>query len=449
MSATVPAFAQTQSYTYTSASIEINGHATFHPDKFVANGTTYMPIWYVMQTLNQVGYKSAWNGHVWAVTSPQSTSFHLNAQTGHTSIEVNGQIAEVDVPTIAAKDPLSGVFTTFMPIWYVQQLLNNVGITTDTWNGTTWTIGTASGASTKTSTTTSTPPTTSTTGSTTVTQEVMATDMWQTFAGVNWDINSHPSIAAVGITPSATTPVTAGDVATYLADWASKAKGVYASWEPGKVFATGQGPWMPYNLQYEASSDPYTWANINGLFQGTDVSSASSIISQTDVDTILSNLQWWLTGDKVVNGVSYLHVPFYSNYGAWLTETGGKGVGNGISENNYQSYLADETRYYDQITAKVVGTTIDLTLPNTANSASNMAWDVVDGVWEYGGWQSKDNRGGKTIQVPNGGPGLSIDTATLNPDMYLEGFQIALKNVNGAPMFTQPYDVGMLQYPSN
>lgn len=412
-----------------------------------------MPIWYVMQTLERVGYKSAWNGHVWSVTSPRNaTALHIVAKTGHTVISVNGQVVESEIPTIVANDPTSdGNMTTYMPIWYVQQLLNNVGITTDTWNGTTWTLGTASGASTKTSTT---PPTTSlttsTTGSTAVTQEVMAADMWQTFAGVSWDINSHPSIATVGITPSATTPVTAGDVATYLADWASKAKGSYASWEPGKVFAAGQGPWVPYNLEYEASSDPYTWASVNGLFQGTDVSSASSVVTQTEVGTILSNLKWWLTGDKVVNGVNYLHVPFYSNYGMWYGDTinGAPNHNNGISESNYQSYLADETRYYDEVTAKVQGDTIDLTLPNTANSASNMAWDVVDGYWEYGGWQSKDNRGGKTMQVP-GTKDLSINTATLNPDMYLEGFQIGYVYNNGSIGFAQPYDVGMGQYPSN
>ncbi|MCI0184883.1 hypothetical protein MM817_03180 [Acidibacillus sp. S0AB] len=77
---------------------------------------------------------------------------------------MNGQLVEYEIPTMVANDPTSdGNSTTYMPIWYVQQLLNNVGITTDTWNGTTWTIGTASGASTKTSTTsTSTPSTTST-----------------------------------------------------------------------------------------------------------------------------------------------------------------------------------------------------------------------------------------------------------------------------------------------
>jgi len=412
--------------------IIVNGKTVETPYKFVAGNpaTTYMPIWYVQQVVNQVlgtsGSADKWDGRNWYLTVNGAGVSSFDVGGGRTGIYVNGKLVE-NASTITAVDPDSGQQTTFMPIWYVQQLVNHLlglDATTDHWDGTTWAMTQASVAP--------------------VTQSDMATAMWNTFAGVNWDINAHPSMSEVRIILSATAPVTAGQVATWLSEWATKAKGVNATWGPQK------GQWIPYSIQYEASSIPYTWAEVNGLYQGTDVQSASSVITPSTMEMISSNLKWWLTGDRVVNGVHHLHVPFYSNYGMWYGDTTNSGAPktNGLSEINYQSYLADETRYYDQIIAKVSGTTIQLTLQDTSHSASNMAWEVVNGYWEYGGWQAKDNRGGKTLNVPNSGTaGLTIDTASLNPQMYLEGLQVSIHNMGGVPVFSMPYDVGQGQYP--
>ncbi|SFU95545.1 hypothetical protein [Alicyclobacillus macrosporangiidus] len=388
--------------------------------------TTFMPIYYAMQVLNKLGIQSSWDGTHWNLTVPSSITPNLGnpaASPNQMSISINGTVVQT-APKLVAKDPASGQDTTFIPIWYLSQVLNRLGITS-TWDGTNWRL----------------------TQSKPVTQQDMANAMWQTFAGVTWDIQSHPSMADAGVSPTSA-PVTAGDVATWLAKWASKSKGLIATSGPQK------GQWIPYDLKYEVSSDPYTWASINGLFQDTSVTSPSSVINSADESTVLSNLQWWLTGDRVVNGVHHLHVPFYSNYGLWLTSTApkpqspGQSGGLGISESDYQAYLADETKYYDQVTATVKGNTIYLTLPDTSKSFSNMAWHIVDGHWVYGGWQAKDNRGGKTLEIPNAGTaGPTISTGTLNPSMYLEGFQIVYANVNGVPVFNQPYDWGEDQNP--
>ncbi|QSO50145.1 hypothetical protein [Alicyclobacillus mengziensis] len=420
---------------YLATHIELNGADVINPvhttavDPSTHQETSFLPIYYAMEVLDKLGVTSNWNGTTWSLSVPSSLTPDLSNPTTATNqmyFVMNGVRVEA-APTLVTVDPSSKQNTTFIPIYYLEQALKRIGVSS-TWNGTTWDLTQASVAP--------------------VTQSDMATAMWNTFASISWDINSHPSMSEVGITPSSTAPVTGGQVATWLSEWASKAKGLTVTNGPQK------GQWIPYNLKYEVSTDPFTWAQMNGLYQGTSVSSTSSNITASDMATITSNLKWWLTGDRVVDGVYHLHVPFYSNYYLWRVETSAKPTssgasgGNGIPESAYQSYLADETRYYDEITAKVNGTSIQLTLPDTSQSTSNMAWDVVDGYWEYGGWQAKDNRGGKTLNVPNNGTaGLNIDTASLNPDMYLEGFQIAFNNTGTDPGLSQAYDWGEGQNP--
>ena len=131
-------------------SITLNGTPFSQPYRIVANGTTYMPIYYVDKALQSLGFTATWNGtvHTWTLSNGQSApSLSINGKTGNTSISVNGSNVEQHVPILQAKDPSSGVMMTFMPIWNVQQILNTMGFTTDTWNGATnpptWTLATA------------------------------------------------------------------------------------------------------------------------------------------------------------------------------------------------------------------------------------------------------------------------------------------------------------------
>ena len=369
--------------------------------------TAFMPIYYAMQVLKQLGIQSGWDGHTWSLTVPSSLNPDMsNPSNGanQMSISINGTVVQT-APKVVAVDPSSGQKTTFIPIWYLEQALNRVGVSSK-WDGTNWTM------------------TTNVSGET---QQAMANAMWNTFAGVSFDVNSHPSMSAVGISPTSST-VTAGDVSDWLSQWAAKAKGVTINLGPQN------GKYVPYSLEYETSTNPYTWASENDLFQGTSVSSASSELSTTDAQTVLSNLQWWLTGDKVVNGVNHLHFPFYSDYMLWASQPQ-----NEMSL--YGSTLANVIHYYNEITTKTSGSTIDLTLPNTTNSTSDLGWIVNDGNYQYGGWQTKDNRGGTTIQVPNKGTaGLAIAESSLIPNLNLEGCSIAYFNHNGTPDFSQPYN---------
>lgn len=55
-------------------SIKLNGKVVYHAPEIVAtdpntnNDTTFLPIWYVMQTLQRAGIQSTWNGSTWKLT---------------------------------------------------------------------------------------------------------------------------------------------------------------------------------------------------------------------------------------------------------------------------------------------------------------------------------------------------------------------------------------------
>ena len=78
------------------------------------------------------------------------TAYHgglnLNAGSGQAGITINGAVTEQRIPTLVARDSKSSVMTTFAPIWYIQQLLNHVGIKQDVWNGNAgiWSLSTVS-----------------------------------------------------------------------------------------------------------------------------------------------------------------------------------------------------------------------------------------------------------------------------------------------------------------
>ncbi|WDM00885.1 putative Ig domain-containing protein [Alicyclobacillus cycloheptanicus] len=102
--------------------------------------TTYMPIWYVMQFLKSMGINSTWDGHNWHMTTDNVSPDMRNIQvgSGNAHIYLNGNLVQ-NVDAVAKTPPGGNQATTFMPIWYVMQLLNRLNLQS-TWNGTTWTI---------------------------------------------------------------------------------------------------------------------------------------------------------------------------------------------------------------------------------------------------------------------------------------------------------------------
>lgn len=122
-------------------SIVLNGKTITRPYGFTYQGTTYMPIWYLMFTLKKIGIQPTWNRRNLALTIPTTmrvdlSNIHLNA-TGET-ISMNGTPV-VRVPGLPYPDVYTHKLTEYMPIWYLQRALTRLGIHYD-WNGYIWNL---------------------------------------------------------------------------------------------------------------------------------------------------------------------------------------------------------------------------------------------------------------------------------------------------------------------
>ncbi len=129
-------------------SIYLNGQLLSKPYGAVYNNTTYMPIWYVMQALNQLGMTNTWDGTTWNITTASSQTpdlTNINTTTGSKSIVLNGTLIQ-RINSRTYTDPSSGHVTTYMPIWYVEQILNRVMVNS-AWNGSAWSLAAYSNSS--------------------------------------------------------------------------------------------------------------------------------------------------------------------------------------------------------------------------------------------------------------------------------------------------------------
>ncbi|MHB1629607.1 MAG: hypothetical protein ACYCVB_14780 [Bacilli bacterium] len=140
-------FAATAAWNYNSRTITI-GNYSKNVGGIVAKDkshfTEFIPVYYVMQGLKTLGYTVTWNGitQVLDITTPSGVvpNFrNLNpGSDGTTKIEVNGTLVQ-NAPRVVAKDQLTGVMTTFVPIYYLNEALNVVNVA-NTYNGKTWTL---------------------------------------------------------------------------------------------------------------------------------------------------------------------------------------------------------------------------------------------------------------------------------------------------------------------
>lgn len=115
--------------------------------------TAYLPIWYLQDVLLRMGIQSSWNGQTWTLTSGQTpssgTSSGGSASTVTSSTPPRStsggtyNVTQADV--LLNGQPAMTVYrivsnnTTYMPVWYLQEILAKLGVTAK-WGGTTWTL---------------------------------------------------------------------------------------------------------------------------------------------------------------------------------------------------------------------------------------------------------------------------------------------------------------------
>ncbi|MCL6445386.1 MAG: hypothetical protein K6T83_18325 [Alicyclobacillus sp.] len=440
------AWADTQSsqasYKYYPTVIVVNDVPQSTPEHIVAvdpfgggNGqaTSFLPIYYVDKALAQLGIQASWDGGkgVLNLIAPDSVkvSYPTNVKsvpiTSNTMvIQVNGKPV-IYAPRITYQDYGAKNETTFVPIYYLEQALGTMDVQTNWQNGSEWDMTLESVAA------SSNQPVTY------ETQQQMADAMWELFdhlpqiqpqhltgglpsqpsvyypgPGVVVD---YPTMQQVGVTVNPNAPVTAGQVATWLADWAA-----YAVPWIGRVAP-------PDNVQEflasQTSSDPFTWAMQNDLFDDTGITSSNAQLTTAEAQTVLSNLQWWLDGYKEQNGVYTLHAPI-----------GGGGNPHDPSWN--QKEYAASTEMYDQIRMWLVGNQVNLELPNGA--PENIKFYVYGNGITYGlSSNPLENEGGTTLSFRNPNSYPPYTFANQNPGLYIS----ARGQSGGFPVGVQYNDV--------
>lgn len=139
---------------YAQTKIAINGNLTIDPVHIVSNdpwtgkATSWVPVFYLQEVLNSVGVQSKWdNGDNLDISYISNKhKVHLNGTSISGSIPL-GQMqfsigSDVDgllrSPKLVAKDPYSGVYTTYVPIYYASVFLKKNLFINSTWNGYEW-----------------------------------------------------------------------------------------------------------------------------------------------------------------------------------------------------------------------------------------------------------------------------------------------------------------------
>jgi hypothetical protein len=259
----------------------------------------------------------------------------------------------------------------------------------------------------------------------------MAKAMWAMFDAKTWDVYTHPTMAEAGVTPTSAT-VTAGDVATWLADWARHALGYV-----DQGYGTTAPAFHWFRMAYEASPNPFTWGQIYGLYDDTGVTSPTQTLSTSQAQTVLSNLQWWLNGYKVLpDGAYQLHIPLYSHYNEYADEVNAQSA---YTLGDYEAVLTEDAKFYDQVTLQQSGADWLLTLPSTQGSPTNVVWSAYYGHWSYGyngGPSGVGDYGGTTISIPfKSRVGLSIALYSLDENAFGEWLGIPANDTTLVPKY--------------
>lgn len=140
-----PAFAATQSYFDTN--ITVQGQSVSKPQHIVGmdngNQTAFLPVYYLQTALRTLGVQSTWNGSVLNLEVPKETQIDLSnlpasqsLNKNNMAMSINGSIVEYG-PRRVVNDPAGGTLTTYVPVYYIEQTLNRLGITSS-WDGTNW-----------------------------------------------------------------------------------------------------------------------------------------------------------------------------------------------------------------------------------------------------------------------------------------------------------------------
>ena len=145
----VPAMAASSPHHFRSTDITVataNGTKTISCENFAYQGTTWVPIYYLLEVLRDGGASANWNGKTQTIklSDPFVTPKLMPAQSGSVNFVLNGTSSPFHASRIVARDPQSGVETTYLKLGDLQSVLGMAYSINAPWNGSvspnTWTL---------------------------------------------------------------------------------------------------------------------------------------------------------------------------------------------------------------------------------------------------------------------------------------------------------------------
>lgn len=123
----------------TQDNIAWNDHVVGKAYGLWSNGTTYLRVEDVIRAVRAAGQSVSWDGHTLRIMPDRHHISHLgNIHSGGGDIDIllGGTLVQ-RVTGLQTADPATGHLTTFLPIWYVMQVLSRIDIH-GRWDGSTW-----------------------------------------------------------------------------------------------------------------------------------------------------------------------------------------------------------------------------------------------------------------------------------------------------------------------
>ena len=150
LSTSAVTFAATSTYQFRATQIQVHtpsGVKTIECENFAYRGTTYVPIYYMIEALHDAGASASWDGktQTFTISDPfYASAVSLPAQSGAVSFKLDGVQSQFHANRIVTRDPQSHVETTYLKLGDLQSILGvGYGIT-NPWNGSvtpnTWTL---------------------------------------------------------------------------------------------------------------------------------------------------------------------------------------------------------------------------------------------------------------------------------------------------------------------
>lgn len=147
----VVAFASTTKYS--ASQVVMNGSTTSkplyimseNPDNPTGPQAAWVPLYYLQSAMKQVGIRTSWNGRDLQFTVPSTWTVNAakmeNSHFAKNEMDfVVGSHHYQPTPRLIAKDPASGLNTTYVPVSYVNQFLKLVLSMQATWAEGHWTM---------------------------------------------------------------------------------------------------------------------------------------------------------------------------------------------------------------------------------------------------------------------------------------------------------------------